>query len=184
MFVDKTAGVIAHELGHMLGLRHSRDQYTNDIMNPVQSQNPGAQRFLNVSRQTEDGTYQNAYQELRASFAGQRQMNGYWGGGQPNHDHAHHHEEDGGTAVAFDVTGTSKPAVDLVYRDVARASQPGNPYSLNLATASNRHATAVKAGDALATILAGEARKGTKAAPVSNSLDAALVDQLAINAFA
>jgi hypothetical protein len=79
-FAWAVANTAAHELGHMLGLRHSTN-YTNDIMNPTQSLTPWNDSFSTQNRYTEGNTTQNATQELRNSFAGQSVQYGNYNGG-------------------------------------------------------------------------------------------------------
>ena len=71
-FVNRMAQVAAHELGHMFGLRHNLGNMQNNVMNPSQPNNPAAARFLDRWVNTTNGYQQNAFRELRASFAGQR----------------------------------------------------------------------------------------------------------------
>jgi hypothetical protein len=101
-FVYSVAATVAHELGHMYGLRHSRNQYTNDIMNAKQSGRPENLVFIGNNRRTEDGTYQSPTAELRSSFAGQTTIRAQYGAGayhsvSEEFEHAHDdcHERSG-----------------------------------------------------------------------------------------
>lgn len=71
MFVWAVANTAAHELGHMLGLRHSQGGYSNDVMNATQSLTPWKDVFSSVNQRTEGGAVQNAVAELQRSFYGQ-----------------------------------------------------------------------------------------------------------------
>jgi hypothetical protein len=73
-FVQTVAALVAHEFGHMMGLRHTNARASTNLMNPAPSQNSGVRRFINQRVLTEDDTYQNAVAELTASFEGQRDV--------------------------------------------------------------------------------------------------------------
>jgi hypothetical protein len=106
-------GAIAHEFGHMLGLRHSLN-YGGDLMNPNLSNSPWADAFSTQNRYTEGGGPQNATNELRNSFYGQGvQYTSYNGGSylmpptgeSYHHDHGHEaaHDHALEQACEFDV---------------------------------------------------------------------------------
>jgi|GEM_PF-5076776 len=105
MFVWAVANTAAHEFGHMLGLRHSRNVYANDIMNPTQDFTPSNDKFSAVNQYTEGGAAQNAYAELQNSFSGRQRTyfqgvkNGYaqmpeLGADHDEHEHEEHEHED------------------------------------------------------------------------------------------
>jgi hypothetical protein len=105
----------------------------NERMNPA---NAGSLRFLNQGAYTAGGNVQNAYLELRRSFAGQRQAYGTYGVGQPlmgelgDHAHDHHHTQEGETTLvgrAVELANSYPlqiPAVDEVFRELGRKPQP------------------------------------------------------------
>ncbi|MBY0515175.1 MAG: hypothetical protein K2P78_14875, partial [Gemmataceae bacterium] len=73
-FVDKVAGTAAHELGHMMGLRHTLGNPGN-VMNAYQSNAPGSTYFASGWQNTDNGYQQNTYTELDYSFqTNQRQV--------------------------------------------------------------------------------------------------------------
>jgi hypothetical protein len=86
LFVKCVAQVAAHELGHIFGLQHplTDNVHSNNIMNATTSlANPGTRGFVNAKVAVNRIGSQNAFQELRASFAGQSQQSGNNGlGGQ------------------------------------------------------------------------------------------------------
>jgi hypothetical protein len=68
-FVNRVASTAAHELSHMMGVRHAMSGPTNNVMRYNRSR--GQDYVLNGSVATEGGPGQNAWQELLASFRGQ-----------------------------------------------------------------------------------------------------------------
>jgi hypothetical protein len=108
-FVWSVAQTIAHEYGHMLGLRHSLNVFGNDIMNPSQSATPWNTVFSTVNQNTEGGPAQNSVAELRRSFAGQytyfqSSNRGHYQlpaehGHESHHDDEHEHEAEGCTEL-------------------------------------------------------------------------------------
>jgi hypothetical protein len=129
-FVYSVASTVAHELGHMYGLRHGRYQYSNDIMNPVQSSRAQDLRFISNNRQTTDGTYQSPLAELSRSFNGQRTYHQTYGrgsyqmpAGEAEHgdrdDHCDHDAAIGSTAQMtvspIDLNALTAKSVDHLY---------------------------------------------------------------------
>jgi hypothetical protein len=87
-FVNSVANAAAHELGHMMGLRHTTSwDATNsyNIMSANQSSNPGSASFVRGNVNTDNGYKQDAYAELVRSFQGQTQVYGNVSGGQAQH---------------------------------------------------------------------------------------------------
>jgi hypothetical protein len=82
-FVNKVANTIAHELGHMMGLRHPSVSNNYNIMSAYQSSTPGSTYFVSGKVNTTNGYQQDANYELLSSFQlNQRQVYSYTTGGR------------------------------------------------------------------------------------------------------
>lgn len=73
-FATYVASTSAHELGHMMGLRHSTSGPTNNLMNSGRTR--GSDYIVNGAVNTDNGYRQDAYAELTRSFKGERTISG------------------------------------------------------------------------------------------------------------
>ena len=73
-FANWVASSVAHEFGHMEGLRHPTSGPANNLMNWGRTR--GQDYIVNGAVNTENGYQQNAYLELSRSLAGQSTIYG------------------------------------------------------------------------------------------------------------
>jgi hypothetical protein len=133
-FALNVASTAAHELGHMMGLRHATSGPANNLMVPGRSR--ANNHFPNQATYTEGGVAQNAHHELWYSLRGQKTYYQVASYGVPDtgfneaalHDHEHdcEHEHELEHELGFesehsDPAGDSSDSIPFLISDETNA---------------------------------------------------------------